>query len=160
VALLVFLQLGFAPASHSVARGSIEVMSATGRGSIPTGAFGRLAELTATFGLAALPLFALGLVGLWLAVRQKAARLLWFVYVPALVYLAAIFVLVAAGAYTGSHRYLYPALPAMALLAASALDRHATITLSTATNRSPRSPARRCCPPAARRRSHGWVPTR
>jgi Glycosyltransferase like family 2 len=128
IALLVFLQLGFAPASHSVARGSIEVMSATARGSIPGGAYGRLAELTSTFGLAALPLFALGLVGLWMAVRQRATRLLWFVYVPALVYLAAIFALVAVGAYTGSHRYLYPALPAMALLAASALDRHSTVT--------------------------------
>jgi hypothetical protein len=63
-----------------------------------------------------------------MAVRQRATRLLWFVYLPALAYLAAIFVLVAAGAYTGSHRYLYPALPAMALLAASALDRHATVT--------------------------------
>jgi hypothetical protein len=128
IALLVFLQLGFAPASHSVARGSIEVMSATARGSIPGGAVGRVAELTSTFGLAALPLFALGLVGLWTAVRHKATRLLWFVYVPALVYLAAVFALVAAGAYTGSHRYLYPALPAMALLAASALDRHAAVT--------------------------------
>jgi len=28
------------------------------------------------------------------------------------------------GVYTGSHRYLYPALPALALLAAAALDRH------------------------------------
>jgi glycosyl transferase family 2 len=128
IALLVFLQLGFAPASHSVARGSIEVLSATARGSIPGGAVGRVAELTSTFGLAALPLVALGVVGLWMAVRERATRLLWFVYLPALAYLAAIFALVAAGAYTGSHRYLYPALPAMALLAAAALDRHATVT--------------------------------
>jgi hypothetical protein len=128
IALLVFLQLGFAPASHSVARGSIEVMSATARGSIPGGALERVAKLASTFGLAALPLVALGGVGLWAAVRQKATRLLWFVYVPAGVYLAVVFALVAAGAYTGSHRYLYPALPAMALLAASALERHATVT--------------------------------
>ena len=40
-------------------------------------------------------------------------------YVPALVYLGAVVVLVAAGEYTGSHRYLYPALPSLALLAAS-----------------------------------------
>jgi hypothetical protein len=40
---------------------------------------------------------------------------------------AAVFTLVATGAYTGSHRYLYPALPSMALLAAAALDRYAAI---------------------------------
>jgi hypothetical protein len=34
---------------------------------------------------------------------------------------------VALGAYTGSHRYLYPALPSLALLAAGALDRHPTV---------------------------------
>jgi len=45
-------------------------------------------------------------------------------YLPAGVYLAAVFALVAAGVYTGSHRYLYPALPALALLAAAALDRY------------------------------------
>jgi hypothetical protein len=47
-----------------------------------------------------------------------------FLHFPALVYLAAVFGLVAIGAYTGSHRYLYPALPSLALLAAAALDRH------------------------------------
>ncbi len=103
-------------------------MSATARGSIPVGALGRLAELTTTFGLAALPLFVLGAAGLWMAIRQRATRLLWFVYLPAVAYLAAVFALVAAGAYTGSHRYLYPALPAMALLAAAALDRHSAVT--------------------------------
>jgi hypothetical protein len=42
-------------------------------------------------------------------------------------------VLVAAGAYSGSHRYLYPALPSMALLVASALDRQrAVVRLATA----------------------------
>ena len=125
VALLVFLQLGFAPASHSVARGSLELVSATGRGSVAAGAMPRLLELTMTYGLAALPLFAFGLVGAVMAVRQKASPLVRFVYVPAFVYLAAVFGLVAVGAYTGSHRYLYPALPALALLAASALDRQA-----------------------------------
>jgi hypothetical protein len=34
--------------------------------------------------------------------------------------------LVAIGAYTGSHRYLYPALPSLALLAAAAIDRYTT----------------------------------
>src|SRR5260370_69038 len=35
--------------------------------------------------------------------------------------------LVAAGAYSGSHRYLYPALPSLALLAAAALDRQSAL---------------------------------
>jgi len=124
LAVLAFLQLGFAPASHSVARGSIELMSATIRGSASASAFERLGLLTQTFGLGALPLFCFGLVGLVLAWRRRMARLLTFVYVPSLVYLGAVAGLVAVGAYTGSHRYLYPALPALALLAAGALDRY------------------------------------
>ena len=127
IGLLVFLQLGFAPASHSVARGSIEVLSATSRGSIPPGAIGRVWELLGTYGLAALPLFAFGALGLVGALRQKLTPAMRFVYVPALAYLAAVFALVALGAYSGSHRYLYPALPALALLAAAALDRHAAV---------------------------------
>ena len=129
IALLVFLQLGFAPASHSVARGSLEVASATARGSLPGGALARVAELAQTFGLAALPLFVLGAAGLWAVIRRpldgRERAILRFLYVPALAYLAAVFGLVAVGAYTGSHRYLYLALPAFALLAAGALDRHA-----------------------------------
>jgi len=127
VAVLVFVQLGYAPASHSVARGSAEVLSAAARGSIPGGALARLLEVTTTFGLAALPLFALGLVGLVWAVRRPESvggpAALRFLHVPAMVYLVAVFGLVAAGAYSGSHRYLYPALPSLALLAAAALDR-------------------------------------
>jgi hypothetical protein len=123
----VFVQLGYAPASHSVARGSAEVLSAAARGSIPGGALARLLELTTTFGLAALPLFALGLVGLAWAVRRPESvggpAALRFLHVPGMVYLVAVFGLVAAGAYSGSHRYLYPALPSLALLAAAALDR-------------------------------------
>ena len=129
VGLLVFLQLGFAPAGHSIARGSIEVFSASARGSIPGDPIGRLMELTGTFGLAALPLFALGLVGFLAALRRPASQAdratLRFLHLPAAVYLAAVIALVTIGAYTGSHRYLYPALPALALLAAAALDRHA-----------------------------------
>jgi cellulose synthase/poly-beta-1,6-N-acetylglucosamine synthase-like glycosyltransferase len=126
VALLVFLQLGFSPASHSVARGSVEVMSATGRGSIPGGALARVAELALTYGLATLPLVPFVGIGAALALRRQTASLWRFVYVPAAVYLAVVFALVASGSYTGSHRYLYPALPAMALLAAAALDRYST----------------------------------
>ena len=129
IAVLVFLQLGFAPASHSVARGSIEVASATARGTLQAGALARVIELAETFGLAALPLIAFGALGLWTVVRRTASAgersALRFLHVPALVYLAAVFGLVAIGAYTGSHRYLYPALPSLALLAAAALDRHA-----------------------------------
>jgi hypothetical protein len=136
VGLLVFLQLGFAPATHSLTRGSIEVASAAARGSIPAGAMGRLLELAGNFGLAALPLFALGLVGLVAALRragrpgERAA--LRFLHVPATVYLAAVLGLVTVGAYSGSHRYLYPALPALALLAASALDRHLVVVRAAA----------------------------
>jgi hypothetical protein len=48
-------------------------------------------------------------------------------------YLVAIVVLVGAGVYSGSHRYLYLALPSLALLAAGALDRQPAVTrLATA----------------------------
>jgi cellulose synthase/poly-beta-1,6-N-acetylglucosamine synthase-like glycosyltransferase len=131
VALLIFLQLGFAPANHSVARGSLEVVSATARGSLAGGAMARLLEVTGTFGIAALPLFTFAVVGLVLAVRKPAlvggVSRVRFLYAPALVYLAAVFALVAAGTYSGSHRYLYPALPALALLAAAVLDRHSSL---------------------------------
>jgi hypothetical protein len=131
VAVLVFVQLGFGPASHSIARGSAEVLSATARGSIPGGGMARILELTTNYGLAALPLFALALVGLVWAIRRPESvggrAALRFLHVPALVYLIAVFGLVAIGAYSGSHRYLYPALPALALLAAAALDRQPAI---------------------------------
>jgi hypothetical protein len=131
VALLVLMQLGFAPASHSIARGSAEVLSATARGSVPGGGAARLLELAQTYGLAALPILALGLVGLMGAIRHPESvggrTAMRFVYVPSLAYLAAVFGLVAAGAYSGSHRYLYPALPALALLAAAALDRQPAV---------------------------------
>jgi hypothetical protein len=125
--VLVFVQLGYGPAIHSIDRGSVEVLSATARGSLPGGAMARVLELARTYGLAALPVFALGLVGLVSAVRRPESiggmGAIRFLHAPALVYLAAVFGLVAAGAYTGSHRYLYPALPSLALLAAAALDR-------------------------------------
>jgi hypothetical protein len=128
IAVLVFLQLGFAPASHSVARGSLEVASATARGSLPAGAAARAAELAKNFGLAALPLFVLGVPGLWIVIRHalrvREMATLRFLHFPALVYLVAVVGLVAAGTYTGSHRYLYPVLPSLALLAAAVLDRN------------------------------------
>jgi hypothetical protein len=122
-ALGLLLLLPFAP--RSLARGAQEVASAIARGSISGDPIARISELISTFGLAALPLFVLGVVGLAIAIRQPAA--LRYLHVPALVYLAAIVVLVGVGAYTGSHRYLYPALPSLALLAAAALDRHSAV---------------------------------
>jgi cellulose synthase/poly-beta-1,6-N-acetylglucosamine synthase-like glycosyltransferase len=122
---LLFLQVGFAPATHSLARGTQEAVSASARGSVPADALARVAELATTYGLAALPLVLFAGVGLVVAVRRSHPTALWrFVYTPSAVYLAAVFALVGAGAYTGSHRYLYPALPAAALLAAAALDRY------------------------------------
>ncbi|HET9780373.1 MAG TPA: glycosyltransferase [Candidatus Dormibacteraeota bacterium] len=127
VGILVFLQLGFAPASHSVARGTLEVMSATARGSIATSNLSRVLELGSSFGLAALPLFVFGAIGAVFAWRRQPVASWRFVYAPAIVYLGAVFGLVALGVYTGSHRYLYPALPAFALLAAAALDRYSAV---------------------------------
>ena len=128
LAVLVFMQLGFAPASHSVTRGSIEVMSASARGSLPVGALGRLWELASTYGLASLPLFGFGMVGGVAALRRRTVTPVGrYLYVPAAVYLAAVFVLVAAGMFSGSHRYLYPALPALALLAAAGLERYGSV---------------------------------
>ncbi len=127
VAVLVLLQLAFAPASHSVARASVEAASAASRGSTPHLGLARALELGQTFGLAALPLLALAAVGTWRLARdpaggrEKAAML--YLGLPALFYLASVFALVGAGAYTGSHRYLYPALPGLALLAARAAAR-------------------------------------
>ena len=125
LALLVLLQLGFAPATHSVARGTFEVVSATSRGSLPAGTFARLLELTMNYGLATLPLVAFAFIGVVVAVRGHSGSMWRFVYGPALVYVAVVFGLLATGAYSGSHRYLYPALPSIALLAAAALDRYA-----------------------------------
>jgi hypothetical protein len=125
IGVLAFLQLGFAPASHSLARGAAEVVSASARGSLPTEGLARVAELIATYGLAAIPLVAFGAIGVVLALRRPTVAVWRFLYVPSLLYLAAVLGLVAVGAYSGSHRYLYPALPAMALLAAAGLDRYA-----------------------------------
>src|SRR5204863_1686886 len=71
VGVLLFLQLGFAPVTHSMARGSVEVVSASARGSIPAAGIDRVMVLATTFGLAALPLFALGLVGAVSALRRQ-----------------------------------------------------------------------------------------
>ena len=119
-------------ASNSISRGAQEAASAITRGSVLGDPLARTAELITTLGLAALPLFAFGFIGLAIAVRNPTTALR-FVHAPALIYLAAVVGLVAAGAYSGSDRYLYPVLPSLALLAASALDRQRTIVrLATA----------------------------
>ncbi len=119
-------------ASNSISRGAQEVASAIARGSVPGDPVARTAELITNLGLAALPLFVFGAIGLVMALRNPKPALR-FVHAPALIYFAAVIVLVAAGAYSGSHRYLYPALPSLALLAASSLDRQRTVVrLATA----------------------------
>lgn len=125
LAVLVLLQLGFAPASHSVARAAVEVSSAGRRGSLPPGSLQRLAEFAGWFLLASAPLAVLLPLGLLAEGRsaQGWARIR-LLHAPALAYLAVVAALVAAGAYSGSHRYYYLALPALALLAAAALDGH------------------------------------
>jgi hypothetical protein len=123
VVAVLALPIGLPPVARSLVRGAQEVTSAIARGSLYGDPLARVSELASTFGLAALPLVVLGAVGLVIAVRQPSAAMR-YLHAPALVYLAAILVLVGVGAYTGSHRYLYPALPSLALLAAAALDRH------------------------------------
>ena len=119
-------------ASNSISRGAQEAASAITRGSVLGDPLARTAELITTLGLAALPLFAFGSIGILIAVRNPTTALR-FVHAPALIYLAAVVGLVAGGAYSGSDRYLYPALPSLALLAASALDRQRTVVrLATA----------------------------
>lgn len=121
LAVAAGLQLGFAPASHSAARAAQEVASATARGSLPLSPLGRLWELISTYGLATLPL-ALAAPAGFVAIKEDRARLRWL-HLPSLIYLAVVVLLVTAGAYSGSHRYLYVALPSLALLAAALLDR-------------------------------------
>lgn len=115
------LEVAFAPAAHSTARAAQEVASATARGSVPGSAGARLWELLSTFGLATLPQAALAVPGLR-SVRADSPRVRWL-FAPAAIYLGVVVLLVADGVYSGSHRYLYPALPALALLAAAALSR-------------------------------------
>jgi len=130
--LLLLLQFGLAPVTNSIARGSVEALSAAARGSVPGTSTGRVVELATTYGLAALPLLALGLAGLVAGLRSRSALggkvALLVLHGPSILYLGAVFGLVAAGAYTGSHRYLYPALPALALSASALLDRGLAIS--------------------------------
>lgn len=122
--VLVLLQLGFGPATHSLARAAAEVTSAAARGSVAGTPGDRLGTFAGTLLLACLPLLALAPIGFLAELRDPAGRRrLRAFHAPALGYLAVVVALVGAGAYTGSHRYVYPALPALAVLAAAGLER-------------------------------------
>jgi cellulose synthase/poly-beta-1,6-N-acetylglucosamine synthase-like glycosyltransferase len=124
--------LGFA--SNSAARGALEAASAASRGSLPATGTARGAQFVWYLVVASLPILLLAPLGL--ATTLRGARgagqadggegmLLRVLHLPSLLYLASVTALVTAGLYSGSHRYYYPALPALALLAAAALDRYA-----------------------------------
>ena len=121
--MLIFLQLGFGPATHSIARAGVEVSSAAVRGSVLPSPLARAGGFAAWFAVASLPLLVLAPIGLIVGRRLGSGGWdrLRLLHLPSLGYLAAVTVLVAAGAYTGSHRYYYLALPSLALLAAAAL---------------------------------------
>lgn len=121
LALLALLQLGFAPASHSVGRASVEVASATARGSLAEGILGRGGAFTGWFALASVPLILLAPLGLIREVREGSPTLK-VLHLPALGYLLAATLLVAAGLYSGSHRYYELALPSLAILAAAGAE--------------------------------------
>ncbi len=122
LAVLALVQLGFAPAEHSIARASLEVASATARGSLAPGPLGRGGAFAGWFALAGLPMVALAPIGLFRAVRERSPSLV-SLHAPSLGYLAVVIGLVAAGTYSGSDRYYLLALPSLAVLAAGALER-------------------------------------
>lgn len=122
--LLAVIEAGFAPAAHSVARAAEEVSSAGARGSLPLGPMARAAEFLRFGGIGLAPLLLLAPLGAAAEMRSAAGRTrVRLLHLPAALYLAAIVVLVTAGFYSGSHRYLYLAVPSLALLSAAAVDR-------------------------------------
>jgi cellulose synthase/poly-beta-1,6-N-acetylglucosamine synthase-like glycosyltransferase len=124
LALALAMQATFGFASHSVARAAVEVGSATARGSASGGPFTRAGQFLGYFAIASLPLVLLVPVGLAAALRRPAIdRRVLLIGLPSLLYLGLVTALVFAGVYTGSHRYYYPALPGLVLLAAGAAGR-------------------------------------
>jgi hypothetical protein len=117
------MQATFGFASHSVARAAVEVGSATARGSASAGPFTRAGQFLGYFAIASLPLVVLVPIGLASSLRRAVDRRLLLIGLPSLLYLGLVTALVFAGVYTGSHRYYYPALPGLALLAAGAAGR-------------------------------------
>jgi cellulose synthase/poly-beta-1,6-N-acetylglucosamine synthase-like glycosyltransferase len=124
VALLLVLQLTGGPATHSVARAAQEVGSAVARGDLNPDPAGRALSFVGYFLLASLPLVLLAPLGVRAYLGQETISRLRLVIVPGLLYFGGVTVLVFVGIYSGSHRYYYLALPALALLAAAGLDRH------------------------------------
>ena len=123
-AVLLVLQLTAGPASHSVARAAQEVGSAVARGDLNPDPTNRAVTFLGYFLLASLPLVVLAPLGIRAYLAEGAAGRLRLVVLPGLLYLGVVTGLVYAGIYSGSHRYYYVALPALALLAAAGLDRH------------------------------------
>ncbi len=124
VAVLLFFQLTAGQASHSVARAAQEVGSAVARGDLNPDPTARAVTFLGYFLLASLPLVVLAPLGIRAYLAEGTLARLRLVIVPSLLYLGVVTVLVFAGIYSGSHRYYYLALPALALLAAAGLDRH------------------------------------
>lgn len=122
--LAAVLEVLISPAAHSVSRAAAEVGAAAARGNIAANPITRGTDFLGYFALAALPLVVLAPLGFLHELHDPGAgRRLALVHAPALMYVAAVTGLVFVGAYTGSHRYLYPALPALGLLAATAIHR-------------------------------------
>lgn len=122
LALVLILQGTQAFASNSLLRAALEANSAATRGSIPLPTLSRAVEFIAYLAWASLPIAVFAPFGFrqfWKS-DPSLTRLL---IAPSLLYLAAVTALVGVGAYSGSHRYYYPALPGLAILAAAALDR-------------------------------------
>ncbi len=124
VAVLLVLQLTAGQASHSVARAAQEVGSAVARGDLNPDPAGRALSFLGYFLLASLPLVVLAPLGIRTYLAGGTAAKLRLIILPGLLYLGVVTALVFAGIYSGSHRYYYLALPALALLAAAGLDRH------------------------------------
>jgi hypothetical protein len=122
--LAVLIETALSPAGHSLSRAAAEVSSAAARGSVGAGPTTRGVDFLGYFALASLPAVVLAPLGFLHELHDPGdRRRLALLHAPALLYIAAVTALVFVGAYTGSHRYLYPALPGLALLAATALDR-------------------------------------
>ena len=121
--LALGLELVLGLGSHSVARAAGEVASATARGGVAPDAGLRGGSFLWYFMLASLPLIVLAPFGLRVELQQPLGRdRLRLLYAPAFLFLGATTALVWVGLYTGSHRYYFPVLPALALLAAGALE--------------------------------------
>jgi cellulose synthase/poly-beta-1,6-N-acetylglucosamine synthase-like glycosyltransferase len=115
--LAVALQAIFGFGSHSVARAAQEAGSAAARGSLPASPLVRLGQFVGFFAVASPLLVGLAPFGI------RGSRLSTRLYLPSVLYLGLVTALVSAGIYSGSHRYYYPALPGLALLAAGVAAR-------------------------------------